>query len=1124
MEPNTRSSVFLIHGFRGSKFGHYYQDFLEDWVTRRAKVWSPQVTARVFRFDASAILSRGKKALDTDIWRLRRFLLALLNERARHDGEETPGGDVTLSARSADTRNILFIAHGLGSWIVKDVLAHPSSGNIPYTYSSTKVSFADSPYDIDKDVEDSYREYLTQHWTTFNFGLPNPQSQKELITYLQEIDDNFEALVHTYASNDLSRRPYSTEQAYQTIYRGRDLALWMSDRRLMDPKEVCLSPRFPTHLVLAKKTSAQSTWTDHLPRFVFGKHVSASRAEAIGKLPMSLEVTFDFSSNNVLQPGARNAASSPVPIFDLDLPESSGVTGGQSNAPSPAVAGLPDVVIPGQKMVTTSRDTILYPDIRKMPSFQEMYGRRTLGSNDKDEEVLSVVSTPYQDPNTFSNQLWSVVRLASSFLQKGELENSQVLFEKALKYKTSDTPLLAEISIDIQIAAVKMYRGKYEQSKSDLHSLKSKIARVRPSNDSETQTRDHLRYHCRRWLTSCMLLAGEWRCAASDMEALLDADASRFHVRLYRDLALAYAYLGEYGNARKNVKIAEERAKSVTMVQPDDQEAEGSERDVGKTPEAEVSSLEEPRRMLHIKQDKESRTKEKSVQIVSATLDMLSGDYTAALAASSDSLDFMNTTVGARHLKTLATSTLKGWCLAYNGRYGEAESLCSTTYKALTQALGLRHPQTLEAMECLVYVFRSQGRFAEAIGTGRLLDSLSSQRTDDLGSSHPQPIRAKFQLAESLLANGDYVASKAIFDELLPLAETDRGHQHPETLRYKSGQARVLLYLGRFRKAQDLALDVAVGQFDLLIQSQDCGPNFHGLPKNWRTGAHVDPKQHLYELLDNVPRQITMHPFLISNMQLLANIEVRRVQQTGQNDRRAELALARKILEALRSRQPQTIAESTPLSTSIEFDLAILLKEENSKPNDMDKSIELFSRVYEIRKKQLGENHLDTLCAQRELIIARCLRHPEGIEPDDNMLGVVKKASDSILKSLESRLGVLHPETLTSQLWCFTVDSLLQVDYAGHENKSWEDLSQNLSDPDLMDERLIESFVMKKRLAGLLYGSGNSQAALDLLDRTISEIDDAIMKSQDEELKEIVLDLKMVFEDLVKCFTIESGT
>jgi hypothetical protein len=248
-------SIFLIHGFLGTKFS-YYRHILEDWVSTLAKTSSTSVTAHVFRFDASSIPLEGKDALEREVWRLRRFLVLLLHESARRQSLEL---DIPVSEHSDDlsfqhdasstdrlqpiqpNRNtILFIAHGLGSWIVKDVLAHPSSGNIAYTYGRTEVKFVD--LDIDKGIENTYDQYLMRNWTTFNVSVPKPRSGVEregLISYLREIDENFDAFANMYNATGDSNEHSTTERTSQTIYRGHDLAIWMSDNRLTDPREVC---------------------------------------------------------------------------------------------------------------------------------------------------------------------------------------------------------------------------------------------------------------------------------------------------------------------------------------------------------------------------------------------------------------------------------------------------------------------------------------------------------------------------------------------------------------------------------------------------------------------------------------------------------------------------------------------------------------------------------------------------------------------------------------------------------------------------------------------------------------------------------------------------------------------
>jgi tetratricopeptide (TPR) repeat protein len=746
-----------------------------------------------------------------------------------------------------------------------------------------------------------------------------------------------------------------------------------------------------------------------------------------------------------------------------------------------------------------------------------------------DDDVLSVVSTPNRDFIRMSNShISSAYRLANSFFQRGELENAGVLFEKILLHTKLDAQSLERVEICMQIAAVKMYRGYYENSRKDLLDIESQLRAIKASGHSNESTTAEPLYNCQRWLASCRLLAGQWQDAVLEMRSLLDNDPERYHVRLHRDLSLAYAYLGQYDEARTSLKLALERAKFARRMDSVDRDVDSKAplagQDVIGRYRKESSTKQIPQnekqRRLVMKQRKQLRTKERSVRVAKASIDMLAGDYPAALAASSEALDLIKTTVGVKHFKTLATATLKAWCLAYNGKYTEAETLCSTTYKATTRALGHRHPQTLEAMECLVYIFRCQGRFAEAIGTGMSLDTLSTQRMRDMGIYHPQPIRAKFQLAKSLLANGDYATSKLKFDEVVANAEAAMGKKHPETLKFKSEQARVSLYLGDVSEARNLAFRVAAQLFELCTQNQNSDLGIAELCEKLETGPRKERLSRVNKLLDllikQAPSQTTLHPSLVSTLQLVANIEVRKFQLTGHKGGRADLATARQILTTLQNYHSNPVVQSIVLASSVDLDLATLHKEENTKPTDLAEAVELSSRAYQSRKSLMGDNHLDTLCAQRDLTIARCLRGLSGSDPDEFPLAGVKRVCDSILKTLESRLGLLHPETLTSQLWCFTVDLLLQDDGSNLRKESWEDLIENLSDPQVVRERLVESLVMKRQLAGLLNGTGKSKEALVLIDGAILEMESAGAAHENEMLKETLSGLMETILELRK--------
>lgn len=346
-----------------------------------------------------------------------------------------------------------------------------------------------------------------------------------------------------------------------------------------------------------------------------------------------------------------------------------------------------------------------------------------------------------------------------------------------------------------------------------------------------------------------------------------------------------------------------------------------------------------------------------------ATIDLLAGNYPKALTASSGALEFIKKTVGVKYFKTLAIATLKAWCLVYNGKYTEAETLCSSTYKATLQALGRRHPQTLDAMGCLVHIFRCQGRFAEVIGTSISLDLLAAKGMEEnVDTTYlPGRIHAKFQLSISRFANGEYATAELTLDDVVARAENTQaiGKKHPDTLQYKSEQARAALYMGNVDEAWNLAFPVVALQFELYTSSQIADRGMKRrlvkLYKEVENGGR--PEQRLArvnELLDLVLRDaslVTLHAFLISTLQLVANIEVCKFQYLGG---RADLVTARLILTTLhKASSTPAIVENAVLANSIALNLATLIKEENAPLDDLDNAVELFNEVYESRKSLL---------------------------------------------------------------------------------------------------------------------------------------------------------------------------
>lgn len=255
---NCGHRIFVIHGFPGPKY-RYYRETLEHWVVENAREIETPTTVHALRFDAPAIPSRGKDILVAAVWELRRFLLGLLratvdqglgydeNRDFGHEDDSTsPQHDNSITGASPAPRNsrITFVAHGLGSWVVKDVLAHPSMDSIAFVFARTDLRFLD--VGVDKGAPDGYHKYLERNWLTFGFGSPKQQegtALDRLVSYLREIDGNFATFADMH-SDAAYLNATKGDPRPSNIYKDSHHRIWMSQNPVSNHSEV-----WPTSMV-----------------------------------------------------------------------------------------------------------------------------------------------------------------------------------------------------------------------------------------------------------------------------------------------------------------------------------------------------------------------------------------------------------------------------------------------------------------------------------------------------------------------------------------------------------------------------------------------------------------------------------------------------------------------------------------------------------------------------------------------------------------------------------------------------------------------------------------------------------------------------------------------------------
>lgn len=197
------------------------------------------MSARVFRFDLARVFSGGPQSLEEESQRLRRYLLRVYEDEEDISMSEPSVGESikplnTVAMDSDEDRNprsLLFIAHGLGSWIVKSVLASESSRNIGFR-RIVVINIDGLDPNPSVDIDGFYCQYLLNlrkrlHIHSPNEGVGEADHKPHMYSLLHQIDNKFRRHEHRYQKE--SRIPIDQKA----------LALWLSEDDTSDFKPVC---------------------------------------------------------------------------------------------------------------------------------------------------------------------------------------------------------------------------------------------------------------------------------------------------------------------------------------------------------------------------------------------------------------------------------------------------------------------------------------------------------------------------------------------------------------------------------------------------------------------------------------------------------------------------------------------------------------------------------------------------------------------------------------------------------------------------------------------------------------------------------------------------------------------
>ncbi|KAK9424880.1 putative MalT-like TPR region domain-containing protein [Seiridium unicorne] len=1062
--------LHTIHGFMSSGFS-VYQNRLEHWVTKavqQAEQAGQLIHARVFRFDMSTVLL-GSSELLAASQRLRQYLMNTYPPIQPEAG----GSDDSYSSNSpsdARGRHIVFMAHGLGCWVVKGALARADSRS--FAFNPMFCLFIDS-----LGAEESFSHYITSIIKRFLIPMPSQSGTTDSLELsITDIDGNFQRY-KVYCQQ--KRHPGRKQNGYQfpdQAVRQNDITGWLRDDPVVMPgRRAWWTSWFRGHQNTAAYTTGEISLFDSLKEMT----LLASPLEPHLKESSDDESALSDSETTSLTANHQTSGSSSTET---------------SNWKSRYPMAGDDYVVPGARSVFST-------------------------------STVDIVRTQLGRPKGYD--------LAYSCFQRSDFRTAQILFSRCYEDMiAANAPSQTKIRLRIRIMSVKIYRGKYSQAKKDLREIKALIKQATSTEKTTDQKMKRTLQDYHRWKATYFLHSGQWNRAAKKLSKLLNSNSDEqgpdFRASLARDLALSYAHLGRHDWAREKMEMAFTELDTSSVPR-----ARGTPQ--GST--AEVSKPNEEMPQEGVKEEGKSNLKEEVFHIASAQISFQEGDFVKGLDTCSHALEAMERILGKRHIKSLTAAYVKAWCLAGSGRYSDAEALCSKTIKVTGEQQGRKHPLCIEATELLVYIFRYQNRFAEAIGTGKALCALAHKQ---LPQNHPQTLRSEYQLAAAHMDNGNFATAEQLLLQVIERAESfysSLGFIHPDILRYKSRLALAHLSVGKVEQARTLILKTTSQQIKFYSATSSASSSSTQSDDGKLAKPEQESGKTLESVLSDIRRledskdTVLLHPFLITTLCVLLKTEAQLQRSDSLESRKALSEELRGILE--NKWDQLSITQRVP-TVALKYNLALALRETSHIGDNASESIRLLQEVLAEEGKTLGFEHLDTLCTERDLIIATFRRDVLALDKEEYFtlsLEEVYDRSAQVLISMESQFGEYHPQTLESKMWCLSVKTIIAnsvsmndrndtiaqdeqatidneitdsdniaVDYVQEILQEADEIVRRARSPLVREERVLKSFELEKNIGRLLLDFGLYTEAKELLSEIRSTIQGAIDKEVDKVL------------------------
>jgi tetratricopeptide (TPR) repeat protein len=323
------------------------------------------------------------------------------------------------------------------------------------------------------------------------------------------------------------------------------------------------------------------------------------------------------------------------------------------------------------------------------------------------------------------------------------------------------------------------------------------------------------------------------------------------------------------------------------------------------------------------------------------------------------------------------------------GDHDEAVRLAEAAHENWADRLGVDDEQTMLAAERLGYFYWVTGRYAEAAEINR--KTLETRRRLS-GDNSEETLAAQIAVSGDLSAQGDFIASRDLTEDVYVKAKALFGDDDPVALRAARIHCTNLRLTGEYRDAA--ALDEANYQRQVEVLGYDHAESlssFMGLIIDRReAGDYVWAREENERLAERV-REL----FGDDNAETLRRLAYLAVSRRKAGDHNAAKELAAEVLQRFRVRYGEDNFNVMACALGYSIDLR--------HAQELRTARELGEQIFERYRRNLGEHHPHTMAAAVDLAVTLRLF---------GSVAASREFDERSLAQLRETLGPDHPSSV----------------------------------------------------------------------------------------------------------------